>query len=457
MKNKIILTLSALMLLSACGGGSTSASSVSSELTSSEESTSIVEESSSTSSSEVSSEDPNVGTYVEDGDFTLYYEPAFHGLGLSITAYKGSEHKPILPTEYNEVPVVEVAEGAFLNNKDIASIVIPSSILLISDNAFAYCPNLIALYIPETVTNIGEAICLGDEKTRIYFELSQKEVASKIEDYDFDPELLKGPVSQPRYEVSIKPEVVFQDDFVFLIDDKVKEVANYLGSNYVSDIEIPTSYGSVAIDTIGIGAFKDLIGLVNVTIPEGYLTVSTSAFEGDIGIKNLSLPSTLTKIYSLAFSGCSSLEEITLPDALTRINWWSFSDCTSLKTINFGENITDIGHAAFQNCALTKLVIPDSVTTIDERAFSGNSNLSSVILGSGLLSLADNAFYDTAVAGDKVFYKGTAESWVAITDAFGGTFSWKDGTTTYFYSETTPETEGNYWHFDENNEPVIYE
>ncbi len=54
-------------------------------------------------------------------------------------------------------------------------------------------------------------------------------------------------------------------------------------------------------------------------------------------------------------------------------------------------------------------------------------------------------------ASDRLFYEGTAEQWAA-TRVYSGVKG-----TVYFYSETAPTADGNYWHYAEDGvTPIIW-
>ena len=94
-----------------------------------------------------------------------------------------------------------------------------------------------------------------------------------------------------------------------------------------------------------------------------------------------------------------------------------FHHCTSLKRVVLPSEIKTIGDYAFENCKnLTEVVVPQGVTEIGERAF---------------------ALCDALTA---VYYCGSIEEWEGVVR--------KDDIPAellYFYSETAPESEGNYW------------
>ena len=126
-----------------------------------------------------------------------------------------------------------------------------------------------------------------------------------------------------------------------------------------------------------------------------------------------------------------------------------------MTSVVIGESVTSIGEDAFYYCnSLTSIVIPDSVSTIGSYAFSFNHNLESVVIGDNVVKIGGNAFN---YCGNltSIYYKGTASDWSKISVA-----SWNNGelfsATRYYYSESAPATTGNYWHYDENGEIVIW-
>ena len=66
----------------------------------------------------------------------------------------------VIPASYNGKPVTTILPKAFENtygreNDVLTSVIIPSSVTRICDDAFANCPNLQHVDIPSSVTDIG--------------------------------------------------------------------------------------------------------------------------------------------------------------------------------------------------------------------------------------------------------------------------------------------------------------
>ena len=149
--------------------------------------------------------------------------------------------------------------------------------------------------------------------------------------------------------------------------------------------------------------------------------------------------------------------ELVIPDGITTINNYAFSYCTSITSVTIPDSVTTIGDSAFYWCTnLTSVTIPDSVTIIGSRAFYYCSKLTSVTIGNGLTTIGWETFY--ACSNLKtVYYAGTAEEWANIEiDNTDNRNSYLINATKYYYSETEPTEAGNFWHYNENGEIVVW-
>ena len=92
------------------------------------------------------------------------------------------------------------------------------------------------------------------------------------------------------------------------------------------------------------------------------------------------------------------------------------------ENLNPLTGFTKIPEQFLKKCSkITKIEIPDTITSIGSSAFYGCSSLTSV------------------------YYKGTASEWSAISIDYGN--DPLTNATKYYYSETEPAEEGNYWHY----------
>ena len=139
---------------------------------------------------------------------------------------------------------------------------------------------------------------------------------------------------------------------------------------------------------------------------------------------------------------------------VTGIGDQAFDDCRGLTSVTIPNSVTSIGDSAFCGCtSLTSVTIPDSVTSIGDSAFCGCTSLTSVTIPDSVTSIGGSAFWG-CTSLNTVYYKGTEAEWSKIRIGFeNGKLT---SATRYYYSETEPTVAGNYWHYDENENAVIW-
>lgn len=131
---------------------------------------------------------------------------------------------------------------------------------------------------------------------------------------------------------------------------------------------------------------------------------------------------------------------------------------TTLEKVTIPEGITCIGDHAFSCKKLSSIALPQSLKEIGNFAFVGTSSLEQIIL-------PKNVTLKYAVFGDhhenlKIYFEGNTISslnWDAEW-SFGIEGSLSDHF--FLYSETKPTgtstSDNGYWHYDTNNQPVIW-
>ena len=203
---------------------------------------------------------------------------------------------------------------------------------------------------------------------------------------------------------------------------------------------------------------------IKYTLSDDGMYYSVSGYSGTE--TNIKIPSAyndllITSIGNYAFDGCSSLTNVTIPDSVTSIGNYAFKDCSSLMSVEIPDSVTSIGGYAFYDCdGLTNIIIPNGVTSIGSSAFRDCSSLTSIEIPDGVTSIGSWAFYNCSSLTN-VYYKGTAEEWSVITiNSYNTPLT---NATRYYYSETAPALnadgtayDGNYWHYDENGEIVVW-
>ncbi len=346
----------------------------------------------------------------------------------------------IIPDTYENLPVTQIADYAFIFCTELTSITIPSSVTSINGWAFYHCTGLTSINV--------------DSKNTQYHSVNNCliETASKI--------LIAG----------CKNSVIPDDGSVTSISARA-----FRDCTGLTNITIPNS-----VTSIGDLAFNRCTGLTSIIIPDSVTSIKYSAFGGCTGLTSINVDSknaqyhsvnnclietaskiliagcknsvipddgSVTNIGSEAFYNCAGLTNITLPNNVTNIGNFAFSGCTGLTNITIPKNVTNIGVRAFDGCTgLTSInvdsqnsqyhsvdnclietasktliagcknsVIPDdgSVTSIGWSAFSGCTGLTSITIPDSVTSIGDSAFLNCDGL-TTITFKGNKEQWNAI-------------------------------------------
>ena len=159
---------------------------------------------------------------------------------------------------------------------------IPDGVRRIETYSLAYCRNLKALSMPDSVTFIGERAfegCEGLESVRL-----PKGLKALGEFAFFLCNALKS-ISIPDGITRIEPGTFF-------------------GCGSLRRVELPAT-----VESIGKEAFMNCDSLKQIALPEGLLEIEGSAFEGCSSLEKVTLPKSVTRIAPNAFKGCGKLPE----------------------------------------------------------------------------------------------------------------------------------------------------
>ena len=85
----------------------------------------------------------------------------------------------------------------------------------------------------------------------------------------------------------------------------------------------------------GVSAFRDCVGLTQITIPSNVKTIERTAFAGCTGLTFIELPIEVEKIGANAFVDCANLESVTIPSTVTKVVYYKdpVTGQTLMKTI----------------------------------------------------------------------------------------------------------------------------
>ena len=199
---------------------------------------------------------------------------------------------------------------------------------------------------------------------------------------------------------------------------------------------------------IGSGAFRDLDGLVKVTIGDKVTSIGAYAFDNDTAITGFSIHAGVSRIEDRAFYGCTKLTNINVdggnsayksvkgvlftrdgrellcygagraaeayrvPYGVAFVHPSAFSYNAALKSVTLPETVTELGDWAFGHTGLKRVELPEGVKTLRHDAFGGCRSLTSASVGVSLSTVEAGAFDDTALKD--VYYAGTKAQWASI-------------------------------------------
>ena len=348
----------------------------------------------------------------------------------AITSYTGSEKDLVFPEYVDSVPVTEIREKAFYQNKKIKSVVIPGCVKTIRKYAFGFCDGLTSAEIQEGVEVLGSVAFWSCSKLK---EVSLPGSISKAENGVFSGcnrlQSVSIAADHPYFEV--KDSVLFsrpdhrliwypaaKKDKEYQVPDGTEIIESHaFHSSKINSVVLPES-----MREIGWFAFFECNGLKKINLPkaisslEGIFfscekiatidipkdhpvlkSVDGVIFTRDSALvlypvgkkdKSYTVPDGTVKILSCAFDG-SSLTSVEIPGSVKEIEYNAFHKSKKLKTVILHEGIETFGRQPFSECtALTDIVLPASLINVEDNPFSLCSKLKNVTVADGNPALA---------------------------------------------------------------------
>lgn len=216
------------------------------------------------------------------------------------------------------------------------------------------------------------------------------------------------------------------------------------------------------VKEIGFKAFYNCTSLVAAELPEGLTKISSGAFEKCTALKEVKVPEGVTTVIDGAFMDCTSLRKVSIPSTLSRISGLAFIGCSNISTISVSENNksykTVNGHLVSTDGAFVlpramyDVKIEEGIREIGAGAFNDKS-IRSVVLPKSVEVIGQLAFANCNML-NSIFYLGSEVDYGAIEIADLNTSL--DKATVYYYSETEPTGDGNFWHYV-GSQPTVWQ
>ena len=296
----------------------------------------------------------------------------------------------VIPTS-----VEQIQEQAFRQNKKLASVTFcePSKITNLSAYSFWQCTSLTEVTLPSSITEIGKVFLLCENLETVNVPADAKLKTIKEDAFATNKNLKKfnfqGNCNLEAIEANAFANAESLESFNF------PKTVTKIGRNAFTgctNMATATFADDADIQIIGEGAFADC-GLKSLDVPKKVKTIEREAFRNCKALNKIDVTEFTTEISPEAFKYCDNLTDINVSKKNTvysSVDGYLLSkDKETLLIFPPGKanenftllppSIVKIGDYAFYDCTkLTNVTIPNKVTTIGERAFSLCKNLNTI-------------------------------------------------------------------------------
>ncbi len=382
----------------------------------------------------------------EVNDFT-YYEVG-DGYGISFCGL--NDHYIVIPSEYNDKPIIEIGASVFEDRESLEHIQLPNTIKTIKSNAFFYCKNLDVVYFSGTT----------DQWVMINFE---NKYSNPLYNNEYNlVDVCSLHTENDGYNIFNITTATFISNYAFinhksLFQINIGDSVESIGANaFDGCVELNTIYLGKNLKKIGCAAFLscdkvssvyfggtiDQWAMIEFEFSIPYYCTNpvnggTKFFIDNQELSEVNL-TTATKVSAFAFQAFAGLKSITLGDSVKTIENDAFFNCVNVTSLVLSPNLTYIGYNAFKNCKkLTRLTLPQPLECIENNAFDGCVKLIEIInksltlnIESGSSECGKVAFYARSVVSNELNSK------IIVKDNF---IFFNDNETYYLESCINPE------------------
>jgi len=253
------------------------------------------------------------------------------------------------------------------------SYVIPNTVNIIGNSAFARATGLTLVAIPSSVTRIGETAFAGTSLKSIILPNSITHIGSGAFADNYDLEIIGLPDNYFASNDQGKG-----GEYFFYGCVNLKRFIASRNNKYYSTVD------GVLLSKDG----KELIRFPqgrsgSYTIPSTVTSIRYKAFYKSERLTSVTIPNSVTSIGDFAFDG-SGITSLDIPNSVLTIGKYSFTRCLRLASVNIGSNVASIGDFAFYNC--TGL-----------REFNVDNNNRDFFFANGVLSNKRNTDFITVI------------------------------------------------------------
>ncbi len=192
----------------------------------------------------------------------------------------------VVPSHYNELPVVAIADQAFMASS-ITSIVLPYTVTSIGSWSLGGCSSLSSVTLPDYLDSLGMGAFYNDTSL--------------------------AEIELPRHLTTIAKSA-------------------FGNCTALTSVVVPDS-----VSYLGDSAFSFCSNLATITLPSQIESIGAWLLSGT-SISSIHLPDTVTYIGDYAFSNCTNLTAVVLSASVEKIKACAFMGCSNLDSVQFGNS-----------------------------------------------------------------------------------------------------------------------
>ena len=307
-----------------------------------------------------------------------------------------------------EAGITTTGCNAFAGCPKLVSVTLPDTMTQIGSNTFSSCPRLEQVTIPDSVTEINASAFSGSALTQVSAlgvteigfqafgncqKLTRIDVSTPlatVESGAFEgcSELMDVYYSgtAEQWQAVNNQDATIADATIHCSDQEITGVKHGTWSNITWRF---TPDGTLTVSGTGSiepgyskwfpwNSFKD--DLLKVVIANGITCVGYNAFADCPNLKTVEIAGSVISLEERAFANCHELEEIHLSEGLKNIGCSALGG-TAIRTIELPESLETLGNCAFGWCPnLESIRIPSNVWGLDRAVFTFCDNLTEVWL-----------------------------------------------------------------------------
>lgn len=312
--------------------------------------------------------------------------------------------------------VTSIEDSVFKGCKKLTGITIPDSVTSIGEEVFSNCTKLKNINVDDGNKDFisSDGVLFDRDQTKLLAFPGGKKANYTIPDSVNEVAAYAFSGCQGLTSVFIPSSVTSIGEHVFALSTTLTNIDVAQDNTDYTSMD-GVLFNKTKTELLSYPAGKGVLGNKKYTLPDSVTSIGDNAFSGCYGLTSVTIPNSVTSIGQFAFWSCASFTNVTIPRSVTNIGFRAFGWCENLTSINIPDSVISIGFYAFAGCEnLTSIIIPSSVSSIVEGMFSECTSLTSVTIPDTVTNIDGYVFDKCAKLAD-VYYGGNQTQWDTVS------------------------------------------